>query len=216
MCGGIVGALSFSLPETVRNNRWKLLPYLLAYNSGRIFSYALAGALIALLGRTLFETISPQFGHTLLQWFAAITMIGLGLYIAGWFPAMAQIERLGRPIWQKIEPYGQRLLPVKSPWQALLFGLIWGWLPCGLVYTALFYSASAGSAENGALFMLAFGLGTLPAVFTAGVLSSWMVNFARRPHVRRIMGLLIILFGIITLVVGSQLQHEDHLFHLHM
>ncbi len=218
MCGGIVGALSFGLPPEIRNDRRRLLPYILLYNLGRILSYTLAGALLAGAGSELLYRISPQYGYLVLQWFAALVMIAIGLYLAGWFPRLALIESLGRPLWRYLEPVGQRLLPVTTPRQALLFGMVWGWLPCGLVYGALVYSMSAGSALHGALFMALFGLGTLPAVATAGILTSRVAHLARMPRARRAAGIFIILLGVLgpfLTLTGSGSDHQQHLHRDH-
>ena len=197
MCGGIIGALTFSLPEKIRNNRWHLIPYVSAYNFGRISSYCLAGALAGGLGDNL-VALSPSYGHLVLQLFASILMIGIGLYLAGWFPAFVKIEHIGKPVWKKLEPISQKLIPVKSPGHAYLFGLVWGWLPCGLVYTALIWSTTAGSAKDGALLMLAFGVGTLPAVMIAGILTGWFTRLIRTSYIRPVVGLTIIIVALIT------------------
>lgn len=211
MCGGIIGALSMSLPARVRDSRWRLTLYLLAYSLGRISSYALAGALIGVVGQQLFNFISPQYGHRIMQSFAALLLIGIGLYLAGWFPRFAQVERLGAPLWRRLEPLGRRLLPVKSPFQALAFGLIWGWLPCGLVYTTLLWTASAGTASQGAIYMILFGLGTLPAVFTAGLLAGWLTRLARQVRVRQAVGALLVVIALATLWYQGQADvHTGH------
>lgn len=214
MCGGIVGALSFGLPPRIRDDRWRLLPYILLYNLGRIVSYAAAGALMAGVGSSLLHRISPAYGYLVLQWFAALVMIGMGLYLAGWFPRLAVIESLGRPVWRYLEPVGQRLLPVRTPLQALLFGMIWGWLPCGLVYGALIYSLSAGSVPEGALFMALFGLGTLPAVATAGILTGKIAHLARNPRARRAAGIFVIVLGVLGPTLSTMNSGEDHSQHL--
>ncbi len=211
MCGGIIGALTFSLPAEVRNDRWRLFPYISAYNLGRISSYTLVGAIVAGLGDNLFNFINPDYGHLYLQGIAAIIMVGIGLYLAGWFPRFAEIENLGQPLWRKLEPLGQKLLPVQSPTHAFLFGVIWGWLPCGLVYSALLWSASTGSASNGALFMLAFGAGTLPSVMTAGIVTGWLIRLTRIPYLKAVVGLSIIALALASLVIN--LQHAGHMQH---
>jgi len=212
MCGGIIGALTFSLPEKIRNNRWHLIPYVSAYNFGRITSYTLAGALAGALGDNLIG-LAPQYGHFVLQLLATTLMIGIGLYLAGWFPAFAKIEQLGKPIWKKLEPISQKLIPVKSPGHAYLFGLVWGWLPCGLVYTALIWSSTAGSAIDGALLMLAFGAGTLPTVMIAGILTGWFVRLSRLKYFRPLVGLTVIIMALITGYLALQhfgLPHSHH------
>lgn len=212
MCGGIIGALSLSLPTTVRAQRRLLLGYSLAYSGGRIISYGLAGALMGGLSGRLFATISPDLGHTLLRWVAALLLVGVGLYLAGWFPKFAHLERVGKPLWRWLEPLGQRLLPVRSPFQAFGFGLVWGWLPCGLVYSTLLWSASSGSAGQGALYMLAFGAGTLPAVLATGLFAGWITRLTRAPTARQIIGLSLVLFGLASLwfvpdPAGHSLNH---------
>lgn len=216
MCGGIVGALSLSLPPETQNNRWRLLPFVLTYNAGRIVSYALAGALAGATGSRMFTSISPQYGHTTLQWIAAAVMVAMGLYLAGWFPRLAYMEAVGRPLWRVLEPIGRRLLPVKNPLQALLLGLIWGWLPCGMVYSVLIYAASAGSAFQGALLMLAFGLGTLPALVAAGVMTGFMARLARVPNVRRGAGIVVIILALASVLVSQSGGHSQHMHELLM
>jgi len=219
MCGGIIGALSFSLPEDVRQQRWRMLPYITAYNFGRIGSYALAGALAGGLGNELFALISPQYGHLILQAVGSSVMVGIGLYLAGWFPGFAHIERLGRPLWARIEPHAQKLLPVRSPVHAFFFGILWGWLPCGLVYSTLILATSSGDTFNGTLFMLAFGLGTLPAVMTAGIVTGWITRLTRLSWVKVGVGVTLILMAVVSfyLTVQHSTGHEEHTHeHIHV
>ena len=212
MCGGIIGALTFSLPEHIRNNRWRLIPYVSAYNFGRITSYTLAGALAGSFGENI-VALAPQKGHLVLQLFATILMVGIGLYLAGWFPAFAKIEHIGKPIWKKLEPISQKLIPVKSPSHAYLFGIVWGWLPCGLVYTALIWSSTASSAKDGALLMLAFGAGTLPTVMIAGILTGWFVRLSRSKYIRPLVGLTVIAMALITGYLALQHFGAPHSHH---
>lgn len=212
MCGGIIGALTFSLPEEIRNNRWKLVPYVSAYNIGRISSYTLAGAIAGAVGTNVIG-LAPEYGHLILQLTAGLIMIGIGLYLAGWFPAFSRIEQVGKPIWKKLEPISQKLIPVKNPLHAFLFGVIWGWLPCGLVYTALIWSSTAGSSEDGALLMLAFGAGTLPTVMIAGILTGWFVRLSRSKYFRPFVGITIIIMALAT--VYFALQHASPDAHHH-
>ena len=212
MCGGIIGALTFSLPESIRNNKWSLIPYVSAYNLGRITSYTFAGALAGGLGDQI-AGLAPQYGHLILQLFAAILMLGIGLYLAGWFPAFSKIEHFGKPIWKQLEPLSQKLIPVKNPKHAYLFGLVWGWLPCGLVYTALIWSSTAGSAKEGALLMLAFGLGTLPTVMIAGILTGWFVRLSRSTYIRPLVGIVIIIMAVATAYLALQHIGTPHNHH---
>ncbi len=213
MCGGIMGALTFSLPAEVRQKKSHLAQFLVAYNLGRIGSYALAGALIGSLGSTLFAVVSPRSGYLVLQWIAAALMAGVGLYLAGWFPRFARIERIGEPLWRLLEPFGRKLLPVRHPTQALFYGMIWGWLPCGLVYTALLLTVTSGDALSGALYMTAFGVGTLPAMTGAGILARQMMSLARRPVVRRVAGVIVIAMALVGVLFPEQLHRLGAVSH---
>lgn len=217
MCGGLVGAMTMSLRPEIRENRAQLLLYSFAFNSGRILSYAVAGFLLGWFGQSLSEILMPNHGVGLLRLLAAIMIIVLGFYIAGWFPGFSRIEKLGMPLWKYLQPIGQRLLPVTKLWQAFVFGAIWGWLPCGLVYYMLIMSpaAAANGALNSALFMFVFGLGTLVPLISAGFLTGRLSILQESPRIRQISGLLLILMGIIGLVL-SFLPGVRHQLHFHV
>ncbi len=200
MCGGIVGALGFGLPPATRRRARTMLPYVLAYNLGRVSSYIVAGAIAGYLGFAVAEWVSGYRSWFYLRIMAAVLMLGLGLYIAGWWTGLAGIERLGLPVWRRIQPIGQRLFPIERPHQALLLGTLWGWLPCGLVYTVLVWSLAAGGWRQGALLMASFGAGTLPLLLVMGLASASVQELLQRRSVRSTAGVLVILFGIWTLV----------------
>lgn len=208
MCGGIIGALSLGLPEKIRNNKYHLLFFVSTYNIGRIISYAVAGLIAGTIGTNLLTSAGFEQGHLILKYFGLSMMIAVGLYLSGWLPQLARVEKVGVPLWEKLEPVSRRLLPVSTPFKALLYGLIWGWLPCGMVYFVLIWALSAGDAIQGALLMLAFGLGTLPTLLTAGFMTSWLTGFASNPKVRTVVGLLIIAMAIGSLLIPMNHQHN--------
>ncbi len=195
MCGGIVSALSFSQAHT-STSPGSRFPILLGYNLGRISSYTLLGTLAGGLGAGVLSLAGLQQAQHLLGLVAAGFMIVLGLYLAGIWHGAAYLEKAGRGLWKHIEPLGRRFMPVQTPWQALPFGMIWGWLPCGLVYSVLFWSLAAGSWLKGGLLMLAFGLGTLPNLLLIGSAASHLLHWIRHPRVRQIAGLLTVLVGL--------------------
>jgi sulfite exporter TauE/SafE len=198
MCGSIVGALTRGLPERVRRFPG-VLPYLIAYNVGRVASYALAGALAGTAGAFASDLLWMHRGRLVLLALAGVFLGLMGLSLGGWWNALAPVERAGAVLWRRLQPLGVRLLPVRSPAGALLLGLLWGWLPCGLVYTVLVWSLTAGGAAHGALLMASFGAGTLPALFAMGVLATRLAVFVGHPRVRRVAGALILAFGLLTL-----------------
>lgn len=194
MCGSIIGTLTLSLDSKIKQNKLLFFTFVLNYNLGRIVSYSIAGLLAGLM--TL--PFDGQLGHRFLQLISALIMASAGFYIAGWFPRFAYIEKGGRFIWKKLEPFGHKLIPVKTRTQAFLFGTIWGWLPCGLVYTALVLAASAGDIYRSGLMMLCFGLGTLPAVIGIGIISRWLSSMLNKPIFRQLIGVLLIMLALIA------------------
>ncbi|MDF3936271.1 sulfite exporter TauE/SafE family protein [Pseudomonas citronellolis] len=192
MCGGLMGALTMAIPAEQRGRRLQLL---LAYNLGRILSYAAAGLLLGLAGWAVANTPFASAMRVV----AALLLIAMGLYLAGWWSGLTRIEALGRGLWKYLQPFASRLLPVASVPRALLLGALWGWLPCGLVYSTLLWSGSQGSALDSALLMLAFGLGTWPVLLATGLAAERLTALLRKRSVRMAGGLLVILFGLWTL-----------------
>ncbi|WP_085625443.1 MULTISPECIES: sulfite exporter TauE/SafE family protein [unclassified Pseudomonas] len=192
MCGGLMGALTLAIPPEQRGRRLRLL---LAYNLGRILSYACAGLLLGLAG----WAVASSPAALALRVVAALLLIAMGLYLAGWWSGLTRIEALGRGLWRYIQPVASRLLPVSSLPRALLLGALWGWLPCGLVYSTLLWAASQGNAGYSAALMLAFGVGTWPVLLATGLAAERVNILLRRRSVRVAGGVLVMLFGIWTL-----------------
>ncbi len=196
MCGGIVGALSFGVPAEKGRAPW---PFLLAYNLARIGSYTLAGILMGGVSWLAGQLIEVHYWQQGLQVVAGLFMLALGLYIAGWWRGLARIEQAGGRLWQYIEPLGRGLLPVRSVSHAFVLGLLWGWLPCGLVYSVLIWAISSGNPVEGGLLMLSFGLGTLPNLLAMGAFAMGLRNLVQRAWLRQLAGSLIIGFGLLNL-----------------
>lgn len=192
MCGGLMGALTLAIPAEQRGRRLRLL---LAYNLGRILSYSLAGLLLGLLGWAMANSPAVM----VLRVAAALLLVAMGLYLGGWWSGLTYIERAGRGLWRLVQPLANRLLPVSSLPRALLLGALWGWLPCGLVYSTLLWAVSQGNAGHSALLMLAFGVGTWPVLLATGLAAERTRQLLRRRGVRAAGGLLVILFGLWTL-----------------
>ena len=192
MCGGIVGALSMGAP-----GRWSMH---LAYNVGRILSYGLAGAIAGTVGAASLGLDSQVPMRLALYLVANLMLIALGLYLLGVTQALAFTERAGQLLWQRLQPLTRRFLPARTVAQAFPLGMLWGWLPCGLVYSALATALSSGSAVRGGLCMLAFGLGTLPNLLLAGIVLARLNEFVRRSVVRIASGLLVLGFGLYGLL----------------
>ena len=188
MCGGIVGALSMGSGARPALH--------LAYNAGRIFSYGIAGMLAGALGGAGIA-LSGQMPARLLLFIAAnLMLVALGLYLMGATRTLAFTERFGQKLWRHVQPLTRRYLPARTVVQAFPLGLLWGWLPCGLVYSALVTALTSGSALRGGAMMLAFGLGTLPNLLLAGLLAARLNRFVAQPLVRIGSGVLVLGFGL--------------------
>lgn len=195
MCGSIVGILTAQLPKD--GARW---PFHLAYNSGRIASYALAGLLVGAIGQAglLLRDVVP-IQHLLFA-LSSLMLIALGLYLAGIWSMVRRIEQAGSMLWQRIQPLTRPLFPITTPARALLLGTLWGWLPCGLVYSVLVMALASGHAQSGALIMLVFGFGTLPNLLVIGLFWERCRHWVQSPRVRLFAGLIVMAFGIYGLI----------------
>jgi len=205
MCGGIVGAFSaFSGAAPLegprpRSGLVRELPRQLAFNGGRIASYALAGAIAGALGGAGATVAGALPWQIALYVLANVMLILVGLYLAGASRWLVHVEALGAPLWRRLQPLAARLLPARTLPQSLAAGMVWGWIPCGLVYGALAAAVFAGSPERGALAMAAFGLGTLPNLLLAGLAAAKLRAFAARRGVRLAAGGIVLGFGVFGL-----------------
>lgn len=191
MCGGIAAALG-------SHNRQNPLAGLLLFNSGRILSYAIAGLLVGSLGlwlQGLHEGLMLS-----LRSIAGVLLILMGLYVARWASWLTRIEQLGQWLWKRLQPATGPLMRQHSLLARFQLGLLWGWLPCGLIYSTLSWVAANGQPLLGALTMIAFGIGTLPALFAAQLASTSLMQYLNKNVTRAIAGVLLISYGIWTLV----------------
>jgi sulfite exporter TauE/SafE len=194
MCGSIVGILTSQLPKD--GARWV---YHLAYSVGRIASYSLAGALVGAIGQAGFLLRNVVPVQHLLFALSSLMLIALGLYVAGIWGAVRYIEQAGSKIWQHIQPLTRGLFPIATPMRALLLGTLWGWLPCGLVYSVLVTALASSHVGSGAMIMLAFGLGTLPNLLVLGLFWERCRSWMQSPAVRLVAGLIVVTFGMFGL-----------------
>ena len=190
MCGGLASALGMSTPHGAKNG------YLLLYNVGRLLSYTLAGAIVGFFGFWLSQHLGTA---TFLRYFAAIILIMLGLYLGQWFNGLIVVERLGQKLWRLVQPLAKHLMPIRSGRNALLVGMVWGWLPCGLVYSALIYASAQGSVTGTALVMVFFGLGTLPAMLATGLFAKQLSILVSNRWFRSGTGCAMIIYGVWSL-----------------
>lgn len=197
MCGGIVSALQMMMPKQSPAAKLKLQ---LALSAGRISSYVLFGALTGWLGMQ--GMILAGAGKPLLQLLSGLMLVLMALYISRLWTGLTALEGLGKKLWRYVQPMAARLLPLDSAVKAFGYGLCWGYLPCGLVYSALAWSLASGSASMGAWWMLGFGLGTLPALLLAGQAAARVQQLKNHIGVRFAVAILLGAYGLQTIYLA--------------
>lgn len=210
MCGGIVGALTFGINEQASQKQ--KLGFLVLYNVGRLASYTLAGVIVGAIGAITTQYFASHRLHQILQTVSGVFMILMGLYLARWWLILNKLEQAGGVLWRRIEPYARRFIPIRNFHQALLVGLLWGWLPCGLVYSMLTMSLTSNSALQGGLLMLSFGLGTLPNLLLMGLFAASIQKLMLYRFVRIVAGVLVIGIGS-YLIYQAWLPADVHAHH---
>ena len=195
MCGGLSSAFALQLPPGL--NRTGLIVLL---NLGRISSYVFIGLLVGTIGQIGISLDQTRWLQNGLYLSANLLLLFLGLYLAGISSLATRIESIGRPVWKRLNPLLNRLLPIQSVPACFGVGMLWGWLPCGLVYSASLYALGSGNALEGGLYMLAFALGTLPNLLAMGLFAAQLKNFLQRKTVRLAAGLLVAAWALWRLV----------------
>lgn len=198
MCGGIAASLMFTLaPEGGTARRAGIL---MTAQSGRMTAYVLAGAVLGLAGTWVYALADFSLAHLVFRWAAAAVLIWIGLSLTGWLPPLSGLDRLLAPVTRHV----LRPAPGGSLLQAYGAGLVWGLLPCAMVYGVLLYAMLSGTAQGGALVMAGFALGTLPAVTASAFGFDTLVRLARQARLRVVAGLILAALGALTLAVSPE------------
>ncbi len=201
MCGGLAAALGMNTPKREHSS----LSLVLGYNVGRISSYCIAGLIVGSLGFWLTQQTAAL---TILRYLAALMLILMGLYLGQWFNGILWTEKLGKKLWPFIQPLSKRFIPIKNTRDALIVGMVWGWLPCGLVYSALIWSSLEASISGSLLIMLAFGTGTLPSMLASGLFAEQLGRTLKKKSFRITAGALMILFGLWTMPITQSTFYQ--------
>lgn len=196
MCGGISTMLTTAISNTTHFKKYMII---FAYNFGRVASYSLIGALVALTSSMAAKNIG--FPVAILKTLAGIFLILLGLYLGQWLMWLSRVEHLGKSLWRYISPHTKKFIPINNIKSAFALGALWGWLPCGLVYSTLTWALASADVVNGALIMFFFGLGTLPALMSISLGTISIRSLLSHQLFRRLAAFGLILYGLYTIVV---------------
>jgi len=199
MCGGIAAALNLGGQRS--------LPVTIAYHGGRVLSYTLLGGLLGLIAGSI-DLVAWTIA---LRYLAGLLLIAMGLYVADWWRGMLALEKAGARLWQPVQRLSSRLLPIRNPLQGLALGLCWGLMPCGLIYSALAWSATAQNPLYSASLMFCFGLGTLPAMMAVSLGAGKVQGFLRKRGLKLFIAVMLIGSGIWTIYLVA--SHGEHLRH---
>ena len=168
----------------------------LLFGSGKLLAYVLLGASAGGIGMVI-GSFGPLPG-VLLRSLSAMLMVAIGLYIAGWWRGLAQLEAFGARLWHPaLRMFGR--IDMGSGPNKLFAGALWGFLPCGIVYSVLGLALASGSVGKAAAMMASFGLGTMPFVLSAGGLMQVAGKALAQPLVKKCAGAAMILLGLVTL-----------------
>ena len=205
MCAGISGL--FAVNSSVTTMRGQI-PMAITYNAGRVASYALLGLIVGTFGSVIVKA-SPGIAGTI-RILSGVVIILVGLKVAFDLRLLNPLERMGGTLWSRIAPAAQRLVPVTSIPRAFGLGLVWGWLPCGLVYSVLLIAATSAQPVDGAAIMVAFGVGTMPAMVLTGLGAARLSHLMRRRSTRVGLGLLIVVLGALTIAMPLSAWMSPH------
>lgn len=203
-CVGMCGPIAVALGGT--SGRRNTIIW--GYQLGRVSSYIAVGLVAGWVSQLTSELLQLA---PLLRLLAAGLVAAMGLYVMGVWRGLIQLEKIGAHVWRHIQPLSRPLSSVNSGTGAFAVGVVWGWLPCGLVYTAVGMALASGSALQGALGMAAFGLGTLPAMLAASWFSGQLSVYLQKSWLRRMSGLL--LLGMAVMMVVTMVSHQKHSNH---
>jgi sulfite exporter TauE/SafE len=213
MCGGFIGALQMNRPREVPASRLAA-----GYHLGRVTSYTLTGALVGAIGGTLYaaDVLPVQLGLLVI---GSAMLIAIGIAMFGEYRWLKRIEFVGSGVWRVVGPWARSVYPPRSGRQSFIAGLAWGWIPCGMVYAALPLALVAGGPAQGALVMLAFGLGTLPNLLLIDVLASRPalagnggggVMTSARTWLRPLAGVVMLVFALSGLAHAARVAGANH------
>ena len=203
MCGGIVTAFGLSMQHVSDSKKNGLI---LTYHVGRLISYSLLGLIASLVGVAIFQSIMSNSAPRIVLG-AVLVLIGLAML---GLPLFNQLEKVGMRFWQSLAPLRKKVFPIDTFGKALFAGLLWGFLPCGLVYGALMMAIAGNDIATGAALMFVFGLGTMPMLIatqkTVGMLQSSIKNF----RLRQINGVIMMLSGLAVIFIPMMMHHNHN------
>ena len=210
MCGGLAGALGMRA-RTTATSAGAAFGNALSYHLGRLSGYTLAGAICGLIGATLQAVLDLARVGATLRIASGVLLVLIALKMLSPCNPLQWLETFGARFWRRLQPFALGAGRLTGRAHAIALGFLWGWLPCGLVYSMLLFAALSGHALSGAAVLLVFGLGTLPSMLTSSVLASQVQRLLKSRWPRFASGALLLLFGVWMIWVS--LPAAEHVHH---
>jgi sulfite exporter TauE/SafE len=202
MCGAIV--VLFEQESSGGSQPWLRR---ILYNLGRLGFYLLLGALAGGAGAVIVATAGARTALIILRLVAGLLVIAIGMNLLFNWNFTRFLEAAGSGIWKRLSPLARHVLPIESPARAIAAGFLWGALPCGLVYSSVAMAATSGSLPGGAMIMLSFWLGTVPALMLAGASAGSLHRWKSQVLFRRMAGAAMIIIGVLAMAPFRMLIH---------
>jgi sulfite exporter TauE/SafE len=203
MCGAIATSLSFGQKTANPATQWL---HALQPNLGRVLGYTVAGAIAGGFGHGLVAVAQMPTLALVMRIAVGLMMLVVAIRLLDPSGRFNPLARPGRALWQRLQPLQRALLPADTAFKRIGIGLLWGWLPCGLSATLLATAWLQASVFNGALTMLAFGLGTLPVMLPLTWSGARLGQRLQRGGLRAAAGAFVLLAGAVTITAPWLMQ----------
>jgi len=206
-CAAMCGPLTLVLGADAFVEAHHPVSVALRFNVGRLVAYGTAGGLAAGLVDSTVQATGLLFATEILRMLAAAMLALVGIGLLG-LPGLTALERRLAPLWRMarlgLAPLTRVAMRAPSPWRPFLFGLLWLFIPCGLVWSMLLVAATRGSVAAGAMSMLAFGIGTSPAVLSLSIAGTRLTQWLNGRRTRRVLGIVLVLTALGSTAVAVQ------------
>jgi sulfite exporter TauE/SafE len=210
MCGGMAAAYGGKARRDVEGSpspAARALVQVVLYHAGRLGGYALLGAIAGAAGNLLLGAFDLLRLATMLRILTGVLIVVMGVRLLAGLAGLGFLEQGGARLWRHLAPAARRLAAGNGVAAALGAGLIWGWLPCGLVYSMLALAAATATPVMGGATLLAFGFGTLPAMLTSGLMAAQLSRILKSPRARPVAGVALVICGVWTVLAAQGHSH---------
>jgi uncharacterized protein len=208
MCGGMASAIGLRIRATTPS-QLRAIQLAALYHVGRVGGYALVGAVAGTFGHTGHWVANMGEVEGLLRIAAGMVTLLIAVRVIHGANLLAPLERVGARLWRGVHPLLRRASLSTQWYGGLLVGLLWGWLPCGLVYSMLLVALTSSSPAHGAGVMTAFGAGTLPLLLMSTALTS-RLPISSSAWLRRASGALLVVCGLWMILASPLLGLHHH------